>query len=94
MRILNELYLGNINPNDKTFHKDSPYGRTCNLVNKAETYLNSVLGEEEKAVLAEFIEAYTALNLLTGEAAFEDGFKLGAQIMLSVLYGMDEEQIS
>lgn len=48
-KILEELYLGNIVPNEKAFVKGSAFGKALAVIEKNETYLNTVLDEKLRA---------------------------------------------
>lgn len=86
-KVLEELYLGNILPNEKAFVKDSAFGKALAVIETNETYLNTALDGTEKEAFSAFVDAQTELNALTGQEGFIDGFRLGMQITLAALYG-------
>lgn len=88
--ILEEMYYGNVNPNTQYFSKQSEFGRAMKVLSDRETELTALLNENEKEVLQRFANAQLELNSLTAKAKFLYGFKLGAQIMLEALEGIDE----
>lgn len=90
-KILEDLYLGNIVPNEKTFVRGTPFAKAMAIIDKNETYLNTALDGKEKEAFAAFVEAQSELNAITGKEGFVDGFRLGMQIALAALCDDDGE---
>ena len=90
-KILEDLYLGNIVPNEKAFVRGTPFGKAMAVIDKNETYLNTVLDGKEKEAFDAFVDAQSELNAITGKEGFVDGFRLGVQIALAALCGDDGE---
>ena len=90
-QILESLYYGNIAPNAKTFSKNSSYAKAMGRLDKSDAYLQSILGEEGKAMLKAFEDAQSEVNDIGIVEAFVDGFRLGAKIMLAALSEEDGE---
>ena len=88
MKILEELWYGNIDPrqveNMSNSHKKLIY-----LVAQNEKKLLALLSDEAKAVYERLTDCQKELNNLEQCEMFIRGFKLGAQIMIEVTEGMD-----
>lgn len=90
-KILEDLYLGNIVPNEKIFVRGTPFAKAMATINKNETFLNTALDGKEKETFAAFVDAQSELNAITGKEGFVDGFRLGMQIALAALCDEDGE---
>ena len=87
MNIIEELYNGNINPQSKCFDQNSEYGKLikiiCDHENKLTAYLNAVSDEKEgQQLLSQLITAQNEMSCINEFEWFEEGFKLGARLML------------
>ncbi len=85
MRMLEELYYGNINPNAKQFKHDSTYGKAMAIASENEEYLLRLLKDKEKRLLIDFVNAQSTI---CGEMSVEHfimGFRLGAQMGFEVM---------
>ena len=87
--ILEELYLGNITPNEKAFEKGSAFGKAFAELEKEEDHLRTVLDDDGKAALEAFAAAQSEINHLTAQDAFVDGFRLGVRLILASLSDED-----
>jgi len=83
--ILSELFYGNINPGDKQFRRNSEFGKTADIVGKAEERLRELLDDEGKSVLDKLMSGQMALDGITAREHFIDGFRLGARIALAIM---------
>lgn len=88
--ILDELYYGNINPNEEGFRRGTPYARALQIIADNEEKLNDLLAKEEKPLLSEMNSAQLEANHLAMVEKFKQGFRLGAKIILSVMLENDE----
>jgi hypothetical protein len=85
MQILEDLYVGAIHPNERTFKRNSQYARALDEVVKAGDALTDGLTDEQKALFEDYMTAQREVNVLTDCETFCMAFKLGAKIMLDVL---------
>ena len=85
MLMLEDLYLGDIHPSERSFKKNSQYAKALDEVVKARDELTSTLTEKQKGMFEEFMTAQREVNVLTDCETFCYAFKLGAKIMLDVL---------
>lgn len=90
MTTLEDLYYGNIHPNER-FTGQSP--RTDNLVKligKNEDELKESLTEKQKEVFEKFKDCQNELSLITEQQAFRTGYILATRIMVEVMDGLQE----
>ena len=85
MQILEDLYLGDIRPNEPFFKRNSQYAKALDEVVKVGDTLTASLNEEEKKLFEDYMDAQREVTVLTDCETFCYAFKLGAKIMLDVL---------
>lgn len=90
--ILTELYQGNYEPQkDHSYRGDSEYGIAFSRLIELENELLRDMTEEAKGCFEKFNEASAELSSITGKLGFEDGFRLGVQLMIEALVRKPEE---
>ncbi len=85
MLILEDLYLGDIRPNERFFKRNSQYAKALDEAVKVGDALTAKLNEEEKELYEDYMDAQREVTVLTDCETFCYAFKLGAKIMLDVL---------
>ena len=85
MQILEELYIGNVRPGERSFKRNSQYGRALAESADAADKLIAVLSDEQKKLFEEYMDAQREVMILTDMETFIHGFQTGAKIMLDVL---------
>ena len=90
MQVLEDLYLGDVRPNDRSFKRNSQYAKALDDVVKAGDALTDSFTEKQKEIFEDYMTAQREVNVLTDCETFCLAFKLGAKIMLDVL---TEEQM-
>ena len=85
MLILEDLYLGDIRPGERSFKRNSQYAKALGKVVKAGDALTDTLTEKQKEMFEDYMTAQREVNVLTDCETFCLAFKLGAMIMLDVL---------
>lgn len=65
MHILEDLYVGDIHPNERTFKRDSQYAKALDGVVKAGDELTASLSENEKKLFEDFMDAQREVTVLT-----------------------------
>ena len=65
MLILEDLYLGDIHPSERSFKKDSQYSRALNEAVKAGDALLDTLAEKQKEQFEAYMTAQREVNVLT-----------------------------
>ena len=85
MQVLEDLYLGDIRPNERSFKRNSQYAKALDELVKAGDVLTDGLTEEQKELFEDYMTAQREINVLTDCETFCIAFKLGAKIMIDVL---------
>lgn len=85
MLILEDLYLGNVRPSDRSFKRNSQYAKALDEVVKAGDALTPGLSDEQKELFEDYMTAQREVNVLTDCETFCTAFKLSAKIMMDVL---------
>jgi len=82
--ILREFYHGNLNPNEKSFVRESEYGKVIKTLSESEEKLLKLLNGDEKELFQTFSNAQGDLNEISVADGFVDGFCLGIRIAIEV----------
>ena len=85
MQILEDLYLGDIRPNERLFKHNCQYAKALDEVVKVVDAPTESLNEEQKTLFEDFMDAQREVTVLTDCETFCYAFKLGAKIMVDVL---------
>lgn len=85
MQILEDLYLGDVRPGERSTKRSQQYIKALDEIVKAEEALSASLDEEQKELFEAFENAQREVCVLTDIETFTYSFKLGAKIMLDVL---------
>ncbi len=88
-RMLEELYYGNINPNEQIFIKDSQYGKAMKIISGNEEKLTGLLEGKGLDLFLDFVNAQSEVNGITAVENFINGFRIGALMMLDILSEQD-----
>ena len=79
---IEELYYGNINPQDSGFEQDESVQRELQTISENEDWLTEHLAGEEKKRFLDFADAWSAYNGDATLGGFITGFRLGARFVL------------
>lgn len=87
MNIIEELYFGNINPNEKCFESNSKYAVLIKTISENEekltTYLSSLSeSKEEHLLFSQLLNANSEVLRISELDKFIEGFQLGARFIL------------
>lgn len=87
MTFLEDLFYGNISPNEKCFDRKSEYAKFFKIVtdnqDKLTEFLNSLPeAKEEQHLLSQMINAQSEITQFSEFERFIEGFRLGANVML------------
>ena len=93
MHILEQLYIGNVRPGERSFKRNSQYSRALDEAIKASDALTDTLSEEQKKLFDAYMEAQREVSILTDAETFISSFKLGAKIALDVLQNGEMDEI-
>ena len=85
MRVLSELWYGNIEPQDRKIPRDKEYKQLLNKICKYEEQFRGIFSPEQQKDFEDYENATISVTAISEEAAFVYGFRLGARMMLEVL---------
>lgn len=85
MRILEELWYGNIEPTDYDSSACKEYKEALHLITKNEEKLQASMTEEQKELFSRYTDAVREYQTMTECLLFQNSFKLGARMMLEVM---------
>ena len=87
MKILEEFWYGNIQPNERIISPDSRHAELLKVVVQNENKLVLLLSEEAKELFDKFTEAQSELPSMNECDAFVLGFRLGGKFILEIIAG-------
>ena len=82
---LEDLYYGNITPNEQQMIPGSELKRAVDRVAKCEAQLMELLNEEGQQTLTRFIRSQHEINSITATENFILGFRLGVRLMVECM---------
>lgn len=85
MLVLEDLYLGDVRPSERSFKRNTQYAKALDDLVKAGDALTDTLTEKQREMFEEYMTAQREVNILTDCEAFCYGFMLGAKMMMDVL---------
>ena len=85
MLILEELYLGDVRPNERSFKRNTQYAKALDNLVKVGDELTDTLTEKQKEIFEDYMAAQREVNVLTDCEAFIYAFRLAAKIILDIL---------
>ena len=89
MKILEDLWYGNINPQGRGVKKGSRVERALSLVVKNDDTLRAMLSDVQKEQYEKVHDCQSELTDLLEREAFAEGFCLAVKIMIDVMNTMD-----
>ena len=81
MRILEEFWYGNIEPTEY----DKEYKKLQELICRNEEKLKATMTDEQKELFEKYADCVREHQTITDCLIFQNGFKLGARMMLEVM---------
>ena len=85
MNFIEELYHGNINPNEKRYDKDTHYAKTMRKFCDCENELGKMLKGKSLHLVNDLINASDEIVAITSIENFKLGFRLGVQMICDSL---------
>ena len=85
MLILEDLYLGDVRPSERSFKRNSQYAKALAELVKAGDMLTETLTEKQKEMFENYMTAQREVNVLTDCETFIYSFRLAVKIMIDVL---------
>ena len=89
MKILEDLWYGNIDPHERSIKKGSQIERTLALFVKNDNAMQETLTEQQKVIFKKFKDCQSELTDLLEREAFAEGFCLAVKIMIDVINTME-----
>ncbi len=86
MNFIEELYYGNINPNEKRYKKATPYDKALSIFTANENKLKEALSGEQLKLFNELVNVSDEISATSGVENFKIGFRLGVQMMCDSLF--------
>jgi len=84
-KILDELYFGNIVPDEQYIVKGSEYEKEMHRILEYEETLEKILNKSEKEILIKYRESSLNINSITSKEMWKKGFIMGLRIGLEVM---------
>jgi len=84
-KILDELYFGNITPDEQYIVKGSEYEKEMNHLVSLEEKLEETLNDKEKEILIKYRESFLNINSITSKEMWKKGFIMGLRIGVEVM---------
>ena len=88
-KTLEDLYYGNITPNEQDMAAGSELKRAVDRVARYESQLTEQLGEAEQTILTKLISSQHEIDSITARENFILGFQLGVRMMAECMDGND-----
>lgn len=85
MRILEELWYGNIEPTEYGASSCPEYRELRRLVDRNETDLRATMTDAQKELFNRYLESVLEYQTLSELMLFQNSFKLGARLMVEVM---------
>ena len=85
MRILEELWYGNIEPTEFGSSPNQEYRELRRLVDRNETDLRATMTDAQKELFNRYLESVLEYQTLSELMLFQNSFKLGARLMVEVM---------
>lgn len=82
MNILEELYYGNIAPNEKCARLNSEVTKLLKLLNRNEEKLTVTFSEEQKIIFEKYKDCNREISEICEKDVFLNGFRLGAPTII------------
>ena len=82
MTTLEDLWYGNINPNETILIQNRKFKHLLSLMGKNRDKLTDTLTEQQKEALDKYDEAINEMHSLAEQYAFQYGFSLGARLIV------------
>ena len=91
MKIIEELWYGNVVPNERELPPDSKQHELVGYIDRHEKDLLPLLSEQAKATYEKLRDCRSEMFRLAERDAFVTGFELGMKIMMEVTEDIDNE---
>ena len=86
MGFIEELYYGNINPNEKRYKSPKSYDKAAKTFSDIAVKLTKVLSDENLKLFNELVNASDEISATSGVENFKIGFRFGVLMMCDSLF--------
>ena len=93
MKILEDLWYGNIDPHERSIKKGSQIERALTLIIKNDEAMQATLTEQQKEIFEKLYDSQNELTDLLEREAFAEGFCLAVKIMIEVINTMETPSV-
>ena len=91
MRILEEFWYGNVEPTEYDTSSCKEYKKLLELICRNEEKLKATMTNEQKELFEKYTDCVREHQTNTDCLIFQNGFKLGARMMLEVMAGCQDD---
>ena len=85
MKLLEELWYGNIEPTEYDSDASKEYREALRLISRNEEKLLATMTDEQKELFSRYMDAVREYQTMAECLLFQNSFKLGARMMLEVM---------
>lgn len=85
MKLLEELWYGNIEPTDFDADAGRDYKEALRLISRNEEKLQATMTDEQKELFSRYMDCVREHQSMAECLLFQNSFRLGARIMLEVM---------
>ena len=85
MKLLKELWYGNIEPTDFDADAGKDYKEALRLITRNEEKLQATMTDEQKELFSRYTDCVREYQSMAECLLFQNSFRLGARIMLEVM---------
>lgn len=85
MRILEELWYGNIEPTEYDSDASKEYREALRLISRNEEKLLATMTDEQKELFSRYTDVVREYQTMAECLLFQNSFRLGARMMLEVM---------
>lgn len=85
MRILEEIWYGNVELMEYGSFSNEEYKELLRLITKNEEKLQTTFSDEQKELFSKYIDCVQEFQTISECLLFQNSFRLGAKIMLEVM---------
>lgn len=85
MKLLEELWYGNIEPTEYDSDTSKEYKEALHLISRNEEKLQATMTDEQKELFSRYMDAVREYQTMAECLLFQNSFRLGARMMLEVM---------
>ena len=82
MTLLEDLWYGNIDPQEVFLEQDRYYKKLLSLLNRNRDELNGTLTDKQQETLEKYVDVSNEMHAISERSAFRYGFCLGVRLMM------------